>query len=146
MGSTDWTFAKETVLLDALLKKEPRVQVEVQAIQVGPVVLLGLPAEVFCQFGLDMKKASNFPLTFPVSFANGCFGYIPTEEAFGEHGGGYETRLSSYTNLELTAGRQMANACLKLARGMTPGPVPTPAPHPEFSAPWSYGNVAPQVH
>jgi hypothetical protein len=108
--------------------------------------LLGLPAEVFCQYGLDMKQASPFPLTFPVTFANGCVGYIPTEEAFGEQGGGYETRLSSYTNLDITAGRHMADACLELARQLTPGTIPTPAPHPPYQAPWSYGNVAPQVH
>src|SRR5215212_7418637 len=35
--TTDWTFAKEIVMLDALVKKEPACEVEVQAIQVGPV-------------------------------------------------------------------------------------------------------------
>jgi hypothetical protein len=146
VGHTEWTFAKETVLLDALLKVKPKVDVEVQAVQIGPVVLLGLPAEVFCQFGLDMKSGSPFPLTFPVSFANDCVGYIPTEEAFGEHGGGYETRLSSYTNLDITAGRQMVNAALGLAKQMTPGTIPTRPPHAPFQGPWTYGNVAPQIH
>jgi neutral ceramidase len=146
VGHTDWTFAKEIVLLDALLQREPVVAVEVQAIQIGPVVLLGFPGEVFCQFGLDLKAAGAFPLTFPVSFANDCVGYIPTEEAFGEHGGGYETRLTSYTNLDVTAGRQMATALLEMARDMTPGVIPTRPPHGPFQAPWSYGNVAPQRH
>jgi neutral ceramidase len=146
VGHTDWTFAKETVMLDALLQKKPRAAVEVQAIQIGPVVLLGLPAEVFCQFGLDLKSASKFPLTFPVSFANDCVGYIPTEEAFGEHGGGYETRLSSYTNLDITAGKQMVEAALTLANKMAPGAIPTRSPHAPFEGPWTYGNVPPQVH
>ncbi len=146
VGHTDWTFAKETVLLDAILQVKPKVAVEVQAIQIGPVVLFGLPAEVFCQFGLDLKAASPFPLTFPVSFANNCVGYIPTEEAFGEHGGGYETRLSSYTNLDITAGRQMVEAALRLAKDLTPGTIPARAPHGPFSGPWTYGNVPPQVH
>ncbi len=146
VGATDWTFAKETVLLDALLQVKPKVTVEVQAIQIGPVVLLGLPAEVFCQFGLDMKAGSPFPLTFPVSFANNCVGYIPTEEAFGEHGGGYETRLTSYTNLDITTGQRMVDAALGLAKQMTPGTIVTRPPHAPFGAPWSYGNVAPQVH
>jgi hypothetical protein len=146
VGHTDWTFAKEVVMLDALLQKKPIARVEVQAIQVGPVVLLGLPAEVFCQFGLDLKAASKFPLTFPVSFANDCVGYIPTEEAFGEHGGGYETRLSSYTNLDITAGRQMVEALLGLASKMVPGTIPSRPPHAAFGGPWEYGNVAPQLH
>lgn len=146
VGRTEWTFAKEIVLLDAKLKEAPSVNVEIQAIQVGPVVLLGLPAEVFCQYGLDMKAGSPFPLTFPVTFANDCVGYIPTEEAFGEHGGGYETRLTSYTNLDIAAGRRMVETSLKLANSMSPGEIPTPAPHRPFTAPWSYGNVPPQIH
>ncbi len=85
---SDWTFAKETVLLDALLKKEPAVEVEVQAVQMGPVVFVTTPAEYFCRFGLEIKAGSGFPFTFPVSLANGCVGYVPTEDAFDVRGGG----------------------------------------------------------
>ena len=142
---TTATFAKETVLLDAMMKKAPKVEVEVQAVQVGPALFVTTPAEYFCQFGLEIKAASGFPFTFPVSLANGCVGYVPTEEAFGSHGGGYETRLTSYSNLEITAGSQMRDAGIALARQLRAGPIPEAPRRPAFKGePWSYGNVPPE--
>ncbi len=145
VGHTEWIFAKEIVLLDAKLQKEPVVEVEVQAVQIGPAVFLTTPAEYFCAFGLEQKKGSGFPFTFPVSLANGCVGYVPTEEAFGPTGGGYETRLTSYSNLEITAGTQMKEAGLELARSLKPGSIPSRGPAAPFRAPWSYGNVRPEL-
>jgi neutral ceramidase len=146
VGATEWTFAKEIVLLDAKRKKTPSVDVEVQAVQVGPAVFLTTPAEYFCRFGLEQKKGSGFPYTFPVSLANGCVGYVPTEDAFGTDGGGYETRLTSYSNLDITAGTRMRDAGLELAKGLKPGTVPMPSkPLPFSGQPWSYGNARPEV-
>ncbi len=145
VGHTDWTFAKEIVLLDAALKKHPTVEFEVQAIQVGPAVFLSNPAEYFCQLGLDIKARSPFPFTFPVELANDCVGYVPTEEALGPHGGGYETRLTAYSNLEPKAGTRIVEACVGLAKQLTPGPVPKPPQVEPSNSPWSYGNVPPEV-
>ncbi len=145
-GATNWIFAKETVLLDARLQKEPVAEVEVQAVQLGPVILLTDPAEFFCQLGLDIKAGSPFPITFPVSLANGCVGYVPTKEAFDKNGGGYETRLSSYSNLEITAGPQMVEAAVQLAKEMTPDKLSERPAAPAFNNnPWEYGNLPPQV-
>ena len=142
---SDWTFAKETVLLDALIKKEPEVEVEVQAVQVGPAVFVTTPAEYFCRFGLEIKASSPFPFTFPVSLANGCAGYVPTEDAFGPRGGGYETRLTSYSNLEITAGNQMRDAGIDLARSLRPGATPEAPRRPTFTGKiWPYGNNRPE--
>ena len=139
---TDWTFAKETVMLDALIAKTPLVDTEVQAVQVGTAVFVTNPAEYFVEYGLDIKKRCKFPYTYPVELANGCVGYVPTEEALSETGGGYETRLTSYSNLERTAGTQIADAGVRLANSLTPGRVPTRPPHAPFAGEgWSYGSV-----
>lgn len=144
-GVTEWTFAKEILVLDAIIQMRPEVEVEVQALQVGPAVFVSNPAEYFVQYGLDIKKGSKFPFTFSVELANGIVGYVPTEEAMGPNGGGYETRLSSYSNLEVSAGRQFANTGIELANQMTPGTVPVPPPRRPFSAPWAYGNLPPEL-
>ena len=147
VDGTEWTFAKEIVVLDAIIKKEPVREFEVQALQVGPAVFLSCPAEYFVQYGLDLKAGSKFPVTFPVSLANDCIVYVPTEEALSPTGGGYETRLTSYSNLEPTAGGQIRDALLALAHKLTPGRVPQPPPLPAETkgATWSYGAVPPEL-
>ncbi|HET8547555.1 MAG TPA: hypothetical protein VFL57_06120, partial [Bryobacteraceae bacterium] len=151
--ATEWTFAKETVMLAAHLEKWPTIEVEVQTVQVGPVVAISAPGEMFCQLGLDLRAGSGFPLTFPVELANGSVGYVPTEEALSKTGGGYETRLTSYSNLEPAAGRKMVEVGIELAKRLKPGSFPEPPKAAPFtpdssgigSHPWSYGNVPPQL-
>jgi hypothetical protein len=150
---TEWVFAKETVLLDAQLRRSPRLEAEVQVIGLGPVLVAAMPGEMFCQLGLDVRAGSRFPLTFPVELANGCIGYVPTEEALGPGGGGYETRLTSYSSVEASGGRKMVEAAVRMAAGLTPGVLPrreraapfTADPRGIGSHPWSYGNVPPEV-
>jgi hypothetical protein len=145
---TEWTFAKETVLLDALLRREPECEVELQAVQVGPAVFLAAPGEMFCALGLELREKSRFPFTFPVELAGGCVGYVPTVEALEAKGGGYETRLTSYTNLQPSAGPDMVRGLLGLLdleapSRLVPGTPPVRPPAPPFSGPWTYGNVPP---
>jgi neutral ceramidase len=143
---TAWVFAKETVLLDALIKRYPVARFEVQAIQIGPVVVLANPSELFAQLGLDIKAGSKFPLTMVVELANGSIGYVPTVEAFDRDGGGYETRLTEYSNLEIEAGLKIVDACKRMAGSLAPGPMPQPPQKAPFKEAWSYGSVPPEVH
>ena len=70
---------------------------------------------------------------------------MPTEEALGPHGGGYETRLTCYTNLDPTAGTQMVKAALELAGQMKPGDEPKPKRVTVQGKPWTYGNLPPEL-
>ncbi|RAJ91108.1 hypothetical protein LX87_05325 [Larkinella arboricola] len=146
IGATKWIFAKETVMLDAKAKKAPTVPVEIQVIQIGPVAIIANPSEYFCQFGLDIKVNSPFEYTFISMLANGCVGYVPTREAFAPGGGGYETRLTLYSNLEVGAGDRMAFIGIDLARQLKPGEAPVGPKAPAFGGKlWEYGSVAPEL-
>ena len=97
-----------------------------------------------------MRRASRFAVTFPVSYANGDVGYVPTEEAFSPSGGGYETRLTSYSNLAIDAGKRITEGCLDLASALHPGAMPEPPRAPAFGSSggpqaWSYGNLPPEL-
>jgi neutral ceramidase len=143
--STAWTFAKELLMLQYLIEKEPEVDVEIQAFQIGPVVFLANPAEYFCESGLAIKRASPFPLSYVVTLANGCVGYVPPEEALAPAGGGYETVLTSYSNLEPSAAARIAAASLELAGRLTPGALPQPPQIERPQEPWSYGVLGPEL-
>lgn len=140
-----WLFARETLMLTHLLAIEPVVEVEVQAVQIGPAVVVGNPAEYFVEYGIEIKGGSIFPFTFVAELTNGGVGYVPTAEAFSPTGGGYETRLTFYSNLEITAGRQIADASIALANEMKPGPVPEFSKIKSPGQPWPYGNVPPEL-
>jgi neutral ceramidase len=151
-GFANWIFAKEIVLLDARIAREPVADVEVQAIQVGPAVFVANPAEYFCAYGLEIKKRSPFPFTFPVSNANGYAGYVPTEDAFEAGGGGYETRLTASSNLETRAGTRIAEVSIELCASLKPAAAPELPKAEPFSSesqewmkgPWRYGSVPPE--
>jgi hypothetical protein len=84
--------------------------------------------------------------TFVVSLANGIAGYVPTPESFEPSGGGYETILTSYSNLEINAGIKIADACIEFARKAEKETLPDPytsrTPAKEI---WSYGAFPPEV-
>ena len=69
-----------------------------------------LPAEVFCEIGLELKARSPFKPTFVVSLAHGYTGYLPTVE---QHAlGGYETWLGT-SRLEVEAAPKLVDALLR---------------------------------
>ncbi len=135
----EWWFARDEVLLHEQNKWEPEVTAEIQAIQVGPAAYVSNPAEYFCQFGLDIKARSSFPYTWVVELANGCIGYVPTPEAMGPHGGGYEPRLAMSSKLVPEAGQAIEDASVELLQALNPGEEPPRPMVPSAGRPWGMG-------
>ena len=140
----DWeyVFKRDEVLLHEQNKWEPETPAEVQAIQVGPVAYVSSPGEYFCQFGLNIKDRSHFPYTWVVELANGCVGYVPTPEALGPNGGGYEPRLAMSSKLVPEAGQMIEDTSVELLASLTPGAEPPRPLVPTAGQPWGYGSSA----
>ncbi len=56
--------------------------------QIGPVVIVPMPGEMFSGISLRIRQQSPFQHTLCCSVSNGSLGYFPTREA--RHRGGYE--------------------------------------------------------
>ncbi len=140
-----WTSAKERLVLDYICRKEPEAEIEIQAVQIGPAVFLSNPAEYFSSSGIEIKQGSPFPYTFVVELANGCCGYVPSEAAFGPDGGGYETMLTSISNLAVSADTEIKTACIELAKAMQPGKISLDAPSEPVTKRWGLGKFKPEL-
>ena len=79
----------------------------IQAILVGDVALVGVPAEYFTALGLDIKKRSPFPDTVVVELANDWIGYLPDRR--GHELGGYQTWMGLHSYAEVGTGERMAD-------------------------------------
>ena len=64
--------------------------VNLTAVKIGPVAMLGMPGEPFTDIGVEIKKAEGWDLVLPVCLTNGSIRYFPMQSAFDE--GGYEAR------------------------------------------------------
>ena len=62
----------------------------------GDVAIATNPAELFVEYGLEIKEKSPFEVTMISELTNGYCGYVPTEKAFAE--GGYETHRTVFTS------------------------------------------------
>jgi hypothetical protein len=83
---------------------------EVQVLTIGDARLVGIPGEVFVEFGLDIQRDSPHEKTIVVELANGCLpGYVCTAEAIRE--GGYEVGASM---LSEKAGEVLVETALRL--------------------------------
>ena len=74
-------YAGETAQL------EGHLPVELQAFRIGDAVFLAVPAEVFVEIGLELKRRAPYR-TYIVGIANGYIAYFPTQAAYAD--GGYE--------------------------------------------------------
>ena len=94
------------------MREESPVEVRVNVVRIGDVVICTNPAEFFVEFGLTIRDASPAAVTIVSELMDGYVGYIPTRLAFER--GGYETWPAGTSKLVPEAGEMIVDATRKL--------------------------------
>ena len=85
-----------------------------QAMQIGDVYVVGVPAEFFTILGLEIKRRSPFRNTFVFALSNDYVGYLPSREGF--KNGGYQTWTGLHSFAEIGTGEMVVEKCLELLK------------------------------
>lgn len=104
----DRMFAYGTHLLDERLQDGEEESLPLHALRLGELLLLSEPCELFCRFGLDLKRRSPAPATAILGQTNGAEGYVPTLEA--AISGGYSGEPLDWARLDRHAGYRIVEA------------------------------------
>lgn len=89
----------------------------VQAICIGDVAIVGVPAEYFTQLGLDIKNRSPFRHTYIAELANDWVGYLPNFE--GHKLGGYQVWTGFQSYAEPGAGERIADEAVSILKELS---------------------------
>lgn len=105
-------YPEERKAIELLLDSQPSVQTDIQALKIGSLAMVISGAELMCEYGIKIKKASDFKNIWVVTMANDYIGYIPTPQAFA--GGGYEVMTSRYSQFIPESGQKILEVSLRL--------------------------------
>ncbi len=100
------------VSLQDAFAEDPVDSVAIHALRLGDVALVTQPFELFCQFGLDIKRRSPTDLIGVCSLADGHGGYCPT--MYGIIGGGYSGEPIQWRRFSPDAGYRVADEACRL--------------------------------
>ncbi len=91
---------------------------EVQVLSLDEWDWVGLPAEYFCELGLQIKERAHPRRAVVVGYANGMVGYVAHRAAYDR--GGYETTFISSSRVAPGAGEQLADCAVELLTSTDP--------------------------
>ncbi len=112
----DEAIAKVFRKMRAELKSQQGQEREtwVQAMRIGDVAIVGVPAEYFTQLGLDIKNRSPFRYTYIAELANDWIGYLPNFDGYKL--GGYQVWTGFHSYAEPGTGERIADAAVEMLK------------------------------
>lgn len=116
VGVDKWErmFAFGITSLQKQFGENPVDALPIHAIRIGQLALLTQPCEMFCQFGLDIKRRSPAAATAVGGISDGYRGYLPSTQ--GIIGGGYSGEPIFWTRYTAETGYLLVDAASKLLR------------------------------
>jgi neutral ceramidase len=91
---------------------------EVMVVRIGDIAFVGLPGEIFCDFGIEIKKASSFKNTVVMGLTNDAREYFPTKISFTQGPEGFTPMITGYettpgtTIYDIGAGEKLAESAI----------------------------------
>lgn len=112
VGVMETIMAFGAVHLQEIYDVSPFDILPIHAIRIGELAIVTEPCELYCQFGLDIKRRSPSSTTIVVGLTDGHGGYCPT--IYGVLGGGYSGAPISWCRLEPYAGYKIVESAARL--------------------------------
>jgi hypothetical protein len=88
----------------------------IQAIRIGQVAIVGVPAELFTVLGVELKRRSPFRHTLIAELSNDWIGYLPDRE--GHRLGGYQVWTGLHSYAAPGTGERMVQEAVEILRDM----------------------------
>jgi neutral ceramidase len=83
-----------------------------QAMLIGDVAIVGVPAEFFTQLGVDIKRRSPFEHTYVAELSNDWIGYVGNREAYDL--GGYQLWMGLHSYAEPGTGERIVEEAVEM--------------------------------
>lgn len=116
-GIPDAQYAKDWV--EMRRNQDIVDSLEVMVVRVGDAAFVGLPGEMFTEFGIEIKAKSPCRNTMVMGLTNDERGYFPTEESFTQGPKGFTPMITGYettpgtTRYEIGAGEKLTASAIK---------------------------------
>ncbi len=86
----------------------------IQAVRIGDVALVGVPAEFFTSLGVELKRRSPIKQTYLAELSNDWIGYLPDREA--HELGGYQVWTGFHSYAEPGTGERLVDEAVGMLR------------------------------
>ena len=111
-GRLAFPTAHMTLLFEERFGDKTSEAIDLHAGRVSQLAFVTVPCEIFCHFGLQVKRRSPFPITGVFGVTYGEMGYCPTIE--GAMGGSWEGTVALSSRWEERAGYRIVDELCRM--------------------------------